>query len=131
MKGLSCQFVRRSLTFSFSATDGLLHTSKVSLALFLFVRLLAYLLVVCLFVRLDACLLVFLHSSSFHGFRLDSVPLFYWDPDSWQSECLSRERRVQEQVLQGVQRLRLESEIFYSWAQKYHMEFFYPSQKVT
>lgn len=63
--------------------------------------------------------------------RLDSVPLFYWDPDSWQSECLSRERRVQQQVLQGVKRLRLESEIFYSWAQKYHMEFFYPSQKVT
>ena len=126
MKGLSCQSVRHSLTFSFSATDGLLHTSEVSLALFLFVRLLAY-----LFVRLHACLLVFLHSSSFRGFRLDSVPLFYWDPDSWQSECLSRERRVQQQVLQGVKRLRLESEIFYSWAQKYHMEFFYPSQKVT
>ena len=64
-------------------------------------------------------------------YRLDSAPLFYWDPDSWQSECLSQERGVPQQVLQAVKRLQLESKIFHFWGQKYHIEFFYPSQKVT
>lgn len=67
----------------------------------------------------------------FIRFRSRTIPLFYWVPDSWRHECLSREGRVQQQVLQGLKRLRQESEIFNSWARQYHIEFFYPSQKVT
>lgn len=63
--------------------------------------------------------------------RSGTIPLFYWDPDSWRHQCLSREGRVQEQVLQRLKRLRQEGEIFNSWARQYHIEFFYPSQKVT
>ncbi|XP_029194570.2 alpha-N-acetyl-neuraminyl-2,3-beta-galactosyl-1,3-N-acetyl-galactosaminide alpha-2,6-sialyltransferase-like isoform X3 [Acropora millepora] len=62
--------------------------------------------------------------------RLSSVPLFYWDQDSWQRECLNQEKAVQQKVIQGVKRLQLESKIFRSWARGYHMEFFYPSQSM-
>lgn len=64
-------------------------------------------------------------------FRSGTVPLFYWVPDSRRHECLSREGTVQQQFFQGLKRLRQESEIFKSWAQQYHIEFFYPSQKRT
>ncbi|XP_068678678.1 alpha-N-acetyl-neuraminyl-2,3-beta-galactosyl-1,3-N-acetyl-galactosaminide alpha-2,6-sialyltransferase-like [Montipora foliosa] len=60
-----------------------------------------------------------------------SVPLFYWDPDSWQRRCPSQKQSVQEQFKQGVKRLQMERRIFRSWAQRYHMEFFYPSQNLT
>lgn len=63
--------------------------------------------------------------------RLDTVPFFYWDPESWHDECFSPERRMQKQLIQGLQRLQMESKIFHSWAQEYNIEFFYPSQKVT
>ena len=62
--------------------------------------------------------------------RLSSVPLFYWDQDSWQRECLNQEKAVQQKVIQGVKRLQVESKIFRSWARGYHMEFFYPSQSM-
>lgn len=55
--------------------------------------------------------------------------MFYWDPESWQSKCLTQEKRIKQRMFQGAQRLLMEREIFHSWGDKYHIEFFYPSQK--
>ncbi|CAH3110378.1 unnamed protein product [Pocillopora meandrina] len=63
--------------------------------------------------------------------RHGTVPVFYWLPDSWQSNCLSQGERVHQQFLKGLVRLRQERQIFKSWAHKYHIEFFYPSHIVT
>lgn len=64
--------------------------------------------------------------------RHGTVPLFYWLPDSWQRNCLSHHgERVNQQFFQGLLRLQQERQIFKSWAHQYHIEFFYPSHKVT
>lgn len=55
--------------------------------------------------------------------------MFYWDPESRQSKCLTQEKRIKQRMFQGAQRLLMEREIFHSWGDKYHIEFFYPSQK--